>query len=94
MKVSLNEAAISNWIPQALRAVAACSLDEPVPKLLPPTRISPFFKKKTKKFNNNREKKKKSIFRKKKRKVINNEFFLKKLVRSKQDKNKPLLQFL
>jgi hypothetical protein len=43
LKISPNEPAMTSGIPAALRAVAACSRDEPVPKLYPETRMTPSF---------------------------------------------------
>ena len=42
LNVSEKEPAITRAIPLALIAVAACSLDDPQPKLNPPTKMSPY----------------------------------------------------
>lgn len=42
LKVSENDPASTNVIPQAFNAVAACSRDDPDPKLKPPTKMSPY----------------------------------------------------
>ena len=42
LNVSEKDPAITIATPLALIAVAACSLDDPDPKLNPPTKISPY----------------------------------------------------
>ena len=42
LNVSEKDPAITKVMPLALIAVAACSLDDPVPKLNPPTKMSPY----------------------------------------------------
>jgi hypothetical protein len=41
LKISPNEPQMTSGIPACLMAVAACSRDEPVPKLYPENRIDP-----------------------------------------------------
>ena len=43
LKMSPNDPAMTSGIPAALRAVAACSREDPVPKLYPDTRTTPSF---------------------------------------------------
>ena len=41
-KIRAKDLAMTHWIPSALMISGACSLEEPQPKFLPATMISPF----------------------------------------------------